>query len=448
METLFGIFGACNNIKKAEAHNDDDASEVQLNAFEFRNYRTSLDDAQQKMLERIVNQTAASLVKGKTLQVNNFAYKVFMDKDLLVLEYQNEDYPLRSIIKMSFFTENEMQVPGAGMMGTPWGLQIDFDGRDNERYLIFNFNDERQRLNFALTLRILRTRDPFLDPAQAMEIDTREDEIEDEPATFGKVLNTQHYNIEDAGIPIIFSIRNLNLFQKLRSTSRHVYLEFFVRYPSQDKFLYAKSPTTHIPPQVLQTEDAAFKRKKEKKDEHGDDDRKKDEEQAQGDVILTSMKFELKNVKMKIPKVPHQIFGRLMAKDDYFPTAVGTFEFKVDKTMLQDRTGMNQKEDSGPKEPVSLAIELKSAMKLPVESKDKAAGKEEYAIQRLGLLNIRILGLVLPPERKAKDDLPKKKRGKDRRSTRQGDFVEVDDDEDEEEEEEDETDEEESEEGD
>jgi hypothetical protein len=247
-----------------------------------------------------------------------------------------------------------------------------------------------------------------------MEIDTHEDEIEDDPTSFNKVVQTQHFNIEEAGIPIIFSVRNLNLFQKLRSTSRHVYLEFFVRYPSQDKFLYAKSPMTGIPPQVLQTEDAAFKRKKEKKDEHGDDDRRKEEEKTEGvDVVLTSMKFDLKNVKIKIPKVPHQIFGRLMAKDDYFPTAVGTFEFKVDKTMLQDRTGTNQKEDNGSKEPVSLSIEMKSAMKLPVESKDKAVvGKEDYQIQKIGQLNIRLLGLVLPPEKKEKQETSNKKKRK------------------------------------
>merc|ERR1719262_390687 len=157
MDVVFGILGACNVVKKAEKDTDEDASDVQLNAFEFRNYRTSLEEAQQKLLERIVNQMAASLVKGKTLKVNNFEEKVYLDKDLLILEYNAEYFPLRTITKMEFFKDTD------DMMGAPWVMEVTFEGRDVERALIFNFEQERQRLNFGLTLRVLRTRDPALD---------------------------------------------------------------------------------------------------------------------------------------------------------------------------------------------------------------------------------------------------------------------------------------------
>merc|ERR1712217_925988 len=121
-----------------------------------------------------------------------------------------------------------------------------------------------------------------------------EDDHEDRP-TFGKIVNTQHYNV-DAGIPIVFSVSDLKLYQKLQSSSRHTYLEFFVRYPRQDKFLYAKSPTTHIPQQVLLTEDAALRRKKEKKDENEEEEERKREEtkrQVLGtDIPIAAMRFD------------------------------------------------------------------------------------------------------------------------------------------------------------
>lgn len=417
MDRILGILGACNVVKKAEQNADEDASDVQLNAFEFRNYRTSLDDPQQKLLERIVNQQSASLVKGKTLKVNSFEEKVYLDKDLLVLEYNCEYYPLRSITKMDFFKDTD------DMMGAPWVIDITFWGRDVERNLIFNFEQERGRLNFAITLRILRTRDPELDVNQPMEVVFQEDEEaepEVEHKTFNRIVSTQHYNIQDAGIPIIFSVSDLKLYQRLQSTSRHVYLEFFVKYPNQDKYLYAKSPTTHIPPQVHQQDDAHYK-KKVKKDE--EEEKKEGATDKDGKPeALCAMRFDLKNVKLKIPKVPHQIFGRLMAKDDYFPTAVGTFDFKVDKTFLQDRRTLDAEEkakerggkDDSKKEPEAIGIPMFSAMKVPQKpSADKTAKKEDDKIIQIGQLNIRILGYVNDTEKmvKAKERKKSKKDG-------------------------------------
>jgi len=415
MDVIFGVLGACNVVNKAEKNVDEDASDVQLNAFEFRNYRTGLDDPQQKLLERIVNQMAASLVKGKTLKVNNFEEKVWIDKDLLVLEYNGEFFPLRTVTKMDFFKDTD------DMMGAPWVMEVTFEGRDVERGLIFNFEQERGRLNFALTLRILRTRDPGLDMNQPMEVVFQEDEEEEvEHKTFNRIVGTQHYNIQDAGIPIVFSVSDLKLYQRLQSTSRHVYLEFFVRYPNQDKFLYAKSPTTHIPPQVMQTEDAHYKRKKDKKDEEEEKDKKDKDGKPEA---LCSMKFDLKNVKLKVPKVPHQIFGRLMAKDDYFPTAVGTFDFKVEKTYLRDKRNMTDEEKArekgdGKKEPEAIGIAMYSAMKVAAKpSADKTAKKEEDKIIQFGQLNIRILGFVTDSDKVHK---VKEKGKKDKKESTEG----------------------------
>lgn len=395
MDLIFGVLGNCTGLKKADKDSLEAASDVQLNAFEFRNYRTALDEPQQKMLERLVNQTASSLVKGKTLKVNNFDDKVFLDKDMLVLDYQSEFYALRTITKMDFFKDTD------DMMGAPWVVELCFEGKDNDRSLIFNFEQERQRLNFALTLRILRTRDPNLDLNQTMEVVFQEDEDLDdlEHRTFNRIVSTQHYSIQDAGIPIVFSVSDLKLFSKLQSTSRHVYLEFFVKYPNQDKFLYAKSPTTHIPPQVMQTEDHAYKKKKEKKEEEDAKDGKPPEEEGKLEA-LCAMRFDLKNVKLKIPKVPHQIFGRLMAKDDYFPTAVGTFDFTVEKKFLQDRRQIDAEEKakekvSDKKDPEAIGVPMWSAMKVAAKAQpQKVAKAGEDQIIQIGQLNLRILGYV------------------------------------------------------
>jgi len=394
---LFSSLGACGNLQKAEAANDEDASELQLNAFEFRNYRTSLDPSQQRLLERVVNQWCSLLVRGKTLKVNNLEEKVYMDRDLLTLDYHNEFYPLKTISRMEMFKDTD------DMMGAPWVLEVTFEGLMGDRNLIFNFEQERQRLNFALTLRILRTRDPSLDPSQTMEVAFLEDEDDEDqegPRTFGRIVATQHYNISKSGIPVVFSVSELKLFQKLQSSSRHVYLEFFVKYPSLDRFLYAKSPTTHIPPHVMLQEDHALRRKKDNKGEDEDEDKKK-EDAVKQQVEIGAMRFELKNVKLKIPKVPHTVFGRLMAKDDYFPTAVGTFQFKVEKSYLQDRRSISPEEkvkekgrsgeEGARKVPETLKFPMHSAWKAPEK---KAAGQAEDWRSIIGELTIRIMGYV------------------------------------------------------
>lgn len=405
MNALLGLLGVCSSVQngKGEEDKEEGASEIQLNAFEFRNFRTSLEEQQQQVVECIVNQWCAMLVRGKAMRVDGFDSKVFMDKDLLVLEYRDDFYPLRTMAKMELFKEADDMLASAA----PYGLDITFEGDEEPRTLKFNFDAERQRLNFALTLRILRTRDPALDPQSTVVVEGRDEVDDDERQTFHRIVSAQHYNIE-AGIPIVFSVSDLKLYEKLRSSSRHTYLEFFVRYPRQDRFLYAKSPTTPIPQQVLLVEDLSMRRKKDKKEENDEDEEAKKKEelkrQVLGDQIpICAMRFELKNVKLKVPKVPHQVFGRLMAKDDYFPTAIGTFSFQVTKSHLQNRMKDIEERSKGNKRekelPETMRIPMHSAWKM--RSQD---GKEETFAQ-IGTLTMRLMGYVT--ESHWEDDSPR-----------------------------------------
>mmetsp|Transcript_148199 Transcript_148199/g.385086 ORF Transcript_148199/g.385086 Transcript_148199/m.385086 type:complete len:467 (-) Transcript_148199:60-1460(-) len=393
MEIIATFFNACSTLQrqKTELFDEDLASEIQLNAFEFRNYRTSLDAPQQQIVERIVNSWCAMLVKGKMMKVEGIDDKIFLDKDMLMLEYQNEFYPLKTISRMEMFKDVDEMMAGSA---APFGLDVTFEGAMGDISLKFNFEHERQRLHFALTMRILRTRDPTLDPSANVTV-IGDEEDEDDHQTFGMAVNAQHYNIDNC-IPIVFSVSDLKLYQKLQSTSRHTYLEFFVRYPRQDKFLYAKSPTTHIPQQVLLTEDAALRRKKEKKDENEEEEEKKKEEmkrQVLGDEIpICAMRFDLKNVKMRIPKVPHQIFGRLMAKDDYFPTAIGTFDFQVSRSHLMNK----MKDENERKKGSKKEKDLPETMRIPLYSswKVKDSDNKEEKNVKLGTLTLRLMGYV------------------------------------------------------
>lgn len=394
---MFNLFGLCSTLQSANAQLDDeDASEIQLNVFEFRNFRTQLDESQQSMLERIVNQWCVQLVKGKTMLVMNFMEKVYLDKDLLNLEYSNEMYPLKAIRAMNFFTDP--------VSGSPYVLEVTFEGMMGDANLLFNFEEDRTRLNFALALRVLRSRDPTLDPSQTMEI-TREDKeeiMENRQQNFTDIMNTHHFH-PDAGIPIVFSVSDLKLYQKLQTTSRHVYLEFFVKYPLQDQYLYAKSPTTHMPSQAVQADaEGGVRRRGKKMDEEEEEEERRREEakkQAFGGnlVPIAAMRFDLKNVKMKIPKVPHTLFGRLMSKDDYFPTALGIFECEVKKGYISDRRKNKEKHGNDDRtDPETLALNVMSAWKMTVTRKDNRTGdevEEEQFIQ-IGTLTVRLIGYV------------------------------------------------------
>jgi len=395
MDFFAQILGACSGVQKAGAGkiNEQDASPIQLNAFEFRNYRTSLESEQHRLVERVVNQWCVMLVRGKMMKVDGFEEKVYMDKDLLGLERDNEYYPLKELTRMEMFRDPEDM-----MEAVPFCVELTFGvkvmlgetrqamtGSWDHR---FNFEQEHQRLHFALTLRILRARDPTLDLNQPLEVMAKDDE-DDRDEDFDKIVSTYHYSV-DSGIPVVFSVSDLKLFTQLQSSSRHVYLEFFVRYPRQDRFLYAKSPTAHIPQKALMTEDTTMRRKKDPA--AGDNDAGSGTYKQTEGVLKESMRFDLKNVKVKIPKVPHKIFGRLMAKDDYFPTAVGTFEFTIRKSHLVDRRASAGNEGNA-KEAAILKPKMMSSWKV-----NAPGGKEEFI--KIGVLTLRALGYVKDPEEK------------------------------------------------
>lgn len=410
MEFFQILATACSSVTRHEAKNAaEETSDIQLNAFEFRNYRTSLEPAQQKLLERIVNQWCSMLAKGKTLRVNNYEEKVSIDRELLALEFpqhSREFYPLKAIRKLEMFKDDDDM-----SMNHAWGLDVTFEGTVGDISLVFNFEQERHRLHFALTLRVLRTRDPLLDPSQEIEVIGKEgyDDDEDEgPKTIGRIIATEHYSA-DKGIPMVFSVSDMKIYQPLQSTSRYVYLEFFVRYPRQDRFLYAKSPTAQIEPQALMAADTGLKRRRDTKDDDDDDAAKeKARDQASKDQvtgkesILSGMRFDLKNVKLKLPKIPHTIFGRMMAKDDYFPTAVGTFDFEVKRSYLQDRRSNRDQSRGGSQKGAAKDEAIRTdpeTLTIPVMSswKVKVHGKDEHI--KVGALTLRLLVYVVDAEK-------------------------------------------------
>eukprot|EP00933_Yihiella_yeosuensis_P077653 TRINITY_DN8831_c0_g1_i1.p1 TRINITY_DN8831_c0_g1~~TRINITY_DN8831_c0_g1_i1.p1 ORF type:complete len:457 (+),score=112.07 TRINITY_DN8831_c0_g1_i1:103-1473(+) len=414
MDLLGGLFGLCSTAKSGSKIRirEEDASPMQLNAFEFRNYQTVLETPQQKLVERVVNQWCAMLVKGKTLKVNDFEEKIYLDRDMLNLEHGGELFPLSAIQKMEMFLDTDDM-----MMEEPWGIDISFEFAKGSTSLRFNFAQERHRLGFALTLRILRTRDPTLDTTLgSVEVCAQDDEREDdEDHGFNKLAVTHRFNVDEIGIPIIISVTDFKITQRVRSTSRHVYLELFVNYPKQDKFLYAKSSPTHLDQKVLAHEEIGRKVKKDKEDEEEAELRRNEEVKIE---VLCTMKFDLKNVKIKIPKVPHKLFGRLMAKDDYFPTAVGTFEFEVKKTHLQDKRLIQESDLSKLREQAAkrkrrglpeidgLRIDPEN-LQIPVIRTFKLHSEP---VDQVGTLDLRLIGFVTKPqpsekkEGKAKDE--------------------------------------------
>merc|ERR1712232_1445715 len=100
--------------------------------------------------------------------------------------YMNDYYPLRAMSKMEFFKDTD------DIMGAPWAVEISYEGKgDRGDTLIFNFEMEQHRLNFALTMRILRTRDPLLDENLQLEVVFQDDEEEEiEHKTFNRIVAT------------------------------------------------------------------------------------------------------------------------------------------------------------------------------------------------------------------------------------------------------------------
>mmetsp|Transcript_4039 Transcript_4039/g.7349 ORF Transcript_4039/g.7349 Transcript_4039/m.7349 type:complete len:450 (-) Transcript_4039:162-1511(-) len=386
MESLLQFLG-CATVEKAVAA-DKDASDMQLSAFEFRHYRTSLEKGQQKLVERVVNQWVAMLVKGVIMRVNGFEEKTFLDKDLLNLEVNGELYPLDALCRMEMHKESDDVV-----MNVPWILDLTFDFEEGETVLSFSFEQERFRLQFALMLRILRTRNPHLNLTGSFEVLNRDEVDEDNMASnaFNKIVSTNRYDVQGAGITIAISVGLLKIHQLLRCNNRHVYLEMFSDYPRRDKFLYAKSSYNNLPGAVLLGDDTKIKKDDEKNTQE-------DSKKNKGDQVLCTINFDLKNVKLKIPKVPFNIHGRLMVKDDFFPTVVGIFELNVTKAHVQDI-----RESAGTSQP-----RTPEAVELPLLRSWKG---DENTPEEIATLSVRFLGFVTE-ENERKQNFTGSKRSK------------------------------------
>merc|ERR1712100_365904 len=100
-------------------------------------------------------------------------------------------------------------------------------------------------------------------------------------------------------------------------------------------------------------------------------------------------RFDLKNVKVKIPKCPHILFGRLMAKDEYFPTALGLFEIPIEPDCFVEKPKQNSDEKLEPKTKV---VDVMSAWKMIVERKDERTGEttENEEFVEIGKLTLRV----------------------------------------------------------
>ena len=165
-------------------------------------------------------------------------------------------------------------------------------------------------------------------------------------ATSSTKVGSTRFDVQGTGITIIISVDTLHIHQRLPCSNRYSYLELFSDYPRRDKFLYAKSQQTFDLPKevVLGAGDAKNARRE---DEHDQSDGRKG---SKADQNLCTIKLgsDLKNVKLKIPKVPFTIRGRLMAQDTFFATVVAVFQLDISKGHLQD---MREAEVPGDKPP-------------------------------------------------------------------------------------------------
>ena len=96
-------------------------------------------------------------LQGMVMRVNGFEEKTFLDRDLLNLELGGELYPLEALCRVEMFKESDDEI-----VNLPWVVELTFDFEDGETILAFAFDRERHRLQFALTLRVLRTRNAHL----------------------------------------------------------------------------------------------------------------------------------------------------------------------------------------------------------------------------------------------------------------------------------------------
>jgi len=216
---------------------------------------------------------------------------------------------------------------------------------------------------------------------------------EEDEQSLAQVAGNYRYRVESRGIPIIFSVSDLKLYKEIESSSRHVFLEFFVRYPRQDPFLYAKSTSTTLPKKALREADLFVHKNMEGND---DDEENKQKDLNEEDRVIEEIQFDMRNAKLKLPAVPHTILGRLMAKDDLFPTAVGTFNFVFRKKYIQDRRtdqDFDDTQDGRRRDAEELQLDVIGTKKLPKKVRGKSHN-QEAEFPKIGVLTLRCLGYI------------------------------------------------------
>jgi hypothetical protein len=364
-----------------------EASEVQLNAVEFRNYRSSLLPEHQTIVESILNHWCALLVRGKAMRVNNQIEKCYLDKDLLTFYVGNDSYLLKHMKSINF-AKDQYNV-------AEYLLECAFEDTFEEYDLCFAFEQKKQRLHFAIALRILRCRDPTLDPDFDCEVTFDDTELP-KPLKF-QDLNKAYRLQPEKGFPVVFSVADVKVISKMRTTAKLFYLEFFVDYPSQDPFLYAKSPAIQIPGNLISVEDPL---KRMPKDDAEAEARRRARllvDDLDRRPPIGQLNFEMKNVKLRVPKVPHKVFGRLMAKDEFFPTAMGTFEVDIEASEFVDRSRTKKnKGEVEEKEPEPFAVQIMSASKVSVWARDGRTNDEKESCIHIEIctMTLRVVGYL------------------------------------------------------
>eukprot|EP00811_Abedinium_folium_P004622 NODE_14255_length_1119_cov_5.311492.p1 GENE.NODE_14255_length_1119_cov_5.311492~~NODE_14255_length_1119_cov_5.311492.p1 ORF type:complete len:355 (+),score=112.78 NODE_14255_length_1119_cov_5.311492:56-1066(+) len=254
-------------------------------------------DAQKvKILERVVNQCCADLVRGKCMRLHDRPEIVNLDKDMLNIFVVGEPqgYPIRSITSMDLSKDVDAE------NGAVWILEMKFEGEVGDVSLSFGFRDERERVGFALAVRMLRGCDP--------------DGLENELVVVNHIVRKKA-KARNA-LTIELEVEELSLFHKVHAKSGDIYLEFFVSYPARDDDLHAFSGLVAVPPEAIAEE--------------------LEETEAADEELAILQDFSLEGARLQIPQLPHWMFGRLMSDDEFFPIVLGTFNFEVTREVLLD----------------------------------------------------------------------------------------------------------------
>ncbi|CEL91789.1 unnamed protein product [Vitrella brassicaformis CCMP3155] len=231
-----------------------------------------------------------------------------------------------------------------------YDLEAVFAGALASSTVRWRFGNRTDRLHFALALKILRSRDPQVTKMGVCHVERTHvpKELPFSPTQRDQHLfalaRREHFDPQH-GHTVVLSVVDLLVTRALRTPSSQLYVELYVRYPLVDKYLYVRSKPALLPawaqwahgPGGSQRHssmqvDVAIEEISAAEVDSYDPHKEfvgKEEAEMRSVNSVARIAFNLHNVKVKIPKCPHSIFGRLIATDEYFPTAIGTFRLSV-----------------------------------------------------------------------------------------------------------------------